>query len=179
MKLASLVASVVILIGSAVTAAEPCRQQCCHELPPVKECPPTLLHQLPPLPPVCCPPTEQPNIKLFRIVEKPPVTCCVPPPAPIRVFTLPPPCVPVCKLEEPCVNWFRIMQTPPCVKEVPPLPPLQITSTIQRTPCQLPDVCVPSIRVVSQPPPSGPVCVEACRGLCGSCGSGAPIYRGR
>jgi hypothetical protein len=179
MKAAGLWASGVMLIGSIVAAAEPCRQQCCGELPPVKECPLTIVHQPPPPPPVFCPPTEHPNIKLFRIIEKPSVTCCAPPPPPIRVFTLPPPCAPVCKLEEPCVNWFRIVPTPPCVKCVPPLPPVRITSTTQKTPCQLPDVCVPSIRVVAQPPPGGPVCVDACRGLCGSCGNGAPIYRGK
>jgi hypothetical protein len=178
MKVASVLASMLILMGSVVLAGEPCRQPCCHELQPVKQCPLTIVHQPPPSS-VTCPPTEQPNIKFFRIIESPPQTCCAPPPAPIRVFTLPPPCVPVCKLEEPCVNWFRILQTPPCMKEVPPLPPIRITSTTQQTPCQLPDVCVPSIRLVAQPPPGGPAPVEACRGLCGSCGNGAPNYRGR
>src|SRR5262245_8340986 len=105
-------APAIFLLTTAWTSAQ-CPKPCCGELPPRKECPLTIVSQPPPPPAQFCPPMACPQIKLFKIEQKPPEFCCVAPPPPIRVFTLPPPVAPVFKLEPPCVNWFRILPTPP------------------------------------------------------------------
>jgi hypothetical protein len=181
MRYGSGLALVGFFLASGLTSAQPCgaKPPCCGELPPVK-CPPiTIVFQPPPPPPVFTPPAECPNIRLFQIDQKRPNYAAAPPPAPVRVFTLPPPVAAVCKIEPPCVDWFRILPGGTVTCDAAPCPPLRIARLEQKPTAWQPPVCVPNVKVVSQPPPGGPLSAEACQSGCGACGNSAPIIRGR
>lgn len=119
----------------------------------------TVVHQPPEPEPLWEKPVLLPAPKLFSTEQAPPRSAEVPPPPPVKFFTIELPPVRFFTMIPPLPKLLRFEEKPPVVLDAPPRPPIRLF-TIHPSPAEfLPCVSRPGVTVVYQPQPCPAECL--------------------